>query len=173
MIKNLTIESFLLDLSSKNSTPGGGVVAGLSGQLSASLILMVCNLTIGKKGYEKEQNKIIKFRTQVTELLEILSELTEEDQKAFQDVIVAYKQKKLANPSSNSEIIIALRKAISVPTLVRKHCQTLMSIAKKVALIGNKNAISDAKTAIYLAEAGAKSALENININKESLLALS
>ena len=55
---------------------------------------------------------------------------------------------------------------------VRKLSQRLEEIGYKVSKIGNKNAVSDAKTAVYLARAASKSALENVVINKKALAAL-
>ena len=52
-IKKQTLEEFLNDVGSKNPTPGGGSVSAVSGAIAASLVEMVCNLTIGKKNYEK------------------------------------------------------------------------------------------------------------------------
>ena len=52
-IKNQTVQEFLDDLVSKTPAPGGGSVAALMGATAASLVSMVCNLTIGKKKYAK------------------------------------------------------------------------------------------------------------------------
>ena len=48
----MTIQTFLDELASKASTPGGGGAAAVSGAMGAALISMVANFTIGKKGYE-------------------------------------------------------------------------------------------------------------------------
>lgn len=172
MIKDLTLEQFQAELRGKNPTPGGGVVAAIAGQLSASLIEMVCNLTIEKKGYEDVQKEILKFREQASKSGEILGQLAERDQKAFNEVMAAYRLPK-EDLTRQAKIILALKEATEIPTQVKKQCQSLSAIAKKIAQIGNRNAISDAKTAIYLSEAGAKSAQENISINQQSLNSLS
>ena len=52
MIKDMTIQTFLDELASKASTPGGGGGAAVNGAIGAALISMVANFTIGKKGYE-------------------------------------------------------------------------------------------------------------------------
>lgn len=163
MIQKQTLEKFQKELGSKNPTPGGGVIAALSASFSASLIEMVCNLTIDKKGYEKVQKDILKFHKDAIELKKKLSKLAEEDKKAYDKVIVAYKSK------SKSKITKALKYAIEVPMEVRRLSQTLEKLAYRVSKIGNKNAYSDSRTAIYLAHAASKSALENIKINKVSL----
>jgi len=49
---DLKVNEFLDALASKDAVPGGGSGAALAGALGAALVSMVCNLTIGKKGYE-------------------------------------------------------------------------------------------------------------------------
>ena len=53
-----TVKGFLDALASDAPTPGGGAVAALSGATGAALISMVCNLTIGKKGYEEAEERM-------------------------------------------------------------------------------------------------------------------
>lgn len=163
---NKTLKQFQKELGSKNPTPGGGVVAALAGSFAASLIEMVCNLTIDKKGYEKVQKDILKFHKDAIELKKKLSNLAEEDKKAYDKVVKAYKSKNKIN------IKKSLKYAIEVPMEVRKLSQDLEKLAFRVSKIGNRNAFSDAKTAIYLAHAASKSALENIKINKVALAKL-
>lgn len=170
-IKNQKLESFLKDLSSKNPTPGGGVVAALSGVIAASLIEMVGNLTVGKKGYESKEGAIRKILKDTEETKKKLLKLLDEDTKAFEKVMEAYRMEK-ENPSRKEKIKKALNYAIDVPMEVRKLSKDLESYAVKISKIGNKNALSDAATAIHLSQAAQKSALENIKINKESLKSL-
>ncbi|MEK7473027.1 MAG: cyclodeaminase/cyclohydrolase family protein [Patescibacteria group bacterium] len=172
-INSQTLEKFQKDLSSKNPTPGGGVIAALSGSFAASLIEMVCNLTIDKKGYEKVQKDIIKIHKDAVDLKKKLTKLVEDDKKAFDKVMVAYKSaKNLPAQAGKTAIRKSLKYAIAVPMEVRKLSQILEKLAYHVSKIGNKNTLSDAKTAIHLARAASKSALENIKINKQALVKL-
>lgn len=163
MINTQTLKKFQEELGSKNPTPGGGVMAALAGSFAASLIEMVCNLTIDKKGYEKVQKDMLKIHKEAVELKKKLSKLAEEDKKAFDKVMKAYKSK------NKVAIRKSLKYAIEVPMEVRKLSQQLEKLAFHTSKIGNKNALSDAKTAMYLAHAAGKSALENIKINKVAL----
>jgi formiminotetrahydrofolate cyclodeaminase len=163
---NKTLKQFQIELGSKNPTPGGGVVAALAASFAASLIEMVCNLTIDKKGYEKVQKDILKIHKETIELKKKLVSLAEEDKKAYDKVVKAYKTK--------DKVVIkkSLKYAIEVPMEVRKLSQIVEKLGFRISKIGNKNAHSDAKTAIYLAHAASKSALENIKINKVALVKL-
>ncbi|HKC04758.1 MAG TPA: cyclodeaminase/cyclohydrolase family protein [Patescibacteria group bacterium] len=168
MINKFTIEEFQKELSSKNPTPGGGVVAALAGSFSASLIEMVVNLTVGKKGYESKEKTLLKIAKDTGEIKKRLTILAEDDAKAYEKVMEAYKIDK-EKPGRKLAIQKSLKYAIEVPMEVRKLSHELEDLGYKASKIGNKNAASDARTAIHLARAAGKSALENIKINKVAL----
>ena len=50
--QKFTIEQYQEELGSRKSTPSGGSALGLTLETAASLCLMVCNLTLNKKGYD-------------------------------------------------------------------------------------------------------------------------
>lgn len=160
MINRQTIEQFQKELSSKSPTPGGGVVAALAAQFSASLIEMVCNLTKG--------DGLLGIEHRAREIKKRLVRLADEDARAFQKVMEAYRKK----PRSKSMIVKTLKYAIEVPMEVKKLSKELEILGAKTAKAGNKNAVSDAKAAVHLAHAAGKAAQENIKINKVSLAAL-
>ncbi len=61
-IKDTAVEPFLAALASRAATPGGGSAAAIIGAMGASLVSMVCNLTIGKKKYvevEAEMKEVL------------------------------------------------------------------------------------------------------------------
>lgn len=144
------MKDFLEKLASKNPTPGGGAAAAVAGAMAAALVEMVVNLTKGLKLNTKN-------------LREDLLKLADEDCKAFDAVMTAYKS------GSKSKIREALQGAIEVPEETRQLAKEVEKLARIAAKKGNKNAISDAKTAIYLAQAAQKGAEENIKTNKTSL----
>ena len=126
---------------------------------------------MGKEKYEKNKKDIIRIHKNVVELKEKLTKLAEEDKKAYDKVLIAYRLPS-TDKKRKQEITKTLKYAIEVPMEVRKISQSLEKLAYRISKIGNKNAISDAKTAIYLAHAAGKSALENIKINKQALVKL-
>ena len=168
MLHKQTIEQFQRELSSKKPTPGGGVVAALAASFAASLIEMVVNLTIGKKGYEDKERVLLKIDKDTKEIKKRLTVLAEDDAKAYEKVMEAYRINK-EDKKRDEEIKKALRYAIEVPMEVRKLSHELEELGYRVSKVGNKNAVSDARTAIHLSRAAGKSALENIKINKDSL----
>ena len=147
------MKDFLEKLASKNPTPGGGAAAAIAGAMGAALVEMVISLS---KNLELKTNN----------LREKLLKLAEEDVVAFDSVMAAYRSK------NKEKIMKALLKAIEVPEKTKKLSKEVEKLAKIAARKGNKNALSDAKTALYLAQAAQKGAEANIKINKQSLASL-
>ncbi|KKR74181.1 MAG: Formiminotetrahydrofolate cyclodeaminase [Candidatus Woesebacteria bacterium GW2011_GWA2_40_7] len=136
---------------------------------------MVVNLTIGKKGYEDKEKILLKIAKDTGEIKKRLSVLAEDDAKAYQKVMEAYKAKSdtsITGTSRKENIKKTLKYAIEVPMEVRKLSHELEELGYRVSKVGNKNAVSDGRVAIHLARAAAKSALENIKINKLALVKL-
>jgi len=158
-VKDLKISEYIKGLSSSSPTPGGGATAALTGVFAASLVEMVCNLTLGKEKYKKYEKDIFKIRKEVSQIRESLLKLVDEDINAFNRVMKAYGLK------DKEKIQSSLINATEVPLKTAGYCGNLIVLARKVSKIGNKNAVSDAKSAYHLAKAGKLSAYENVKIN--------
>jgi formiminotetrahydrofolate cyclodeaminase len=166
MIKDQTIENFLDSVASKSPTPGGGAVAAVTGAMAASLVEMVCNLTIGKKKYPEVQDEMIRVAERASELTAQLLDLADQDSQAFEKVMEAYKS------DDKDKIKGALLIAIEVPKKVAELSENVRELAVITAELGNTNAHSDAMSAEHLAFAAVQSATENVEINKRALTAL-
>lgn len=57
MIKDKPVQTFLDELASKASTPGGGSAAAIMGAMGAALVSMVANLTVGKRTMKRSMPK--------------------------------------------------------------------------------------------------------------------
>lgn len=159
MLANKTIEELLDELASSSPAPGGGSISALSGALAAGLVSMVCRITRGKKKYVKVQKEIKEILEISEKLREELTKLVDEDTEAYNGVVKAYKS------SRKPDIEKALKHATEVPLETAGKCKKVLELAKRVAKIGNKNTLSDAKVAKLLAQAGIKGAIFNVKIN--------
>ncbi len=162
--KDKKVESFLKEVASSSPTPGGGSVAAVTGATAASLVEMVANLTIGKKGYEKVEKEMEAVAKEVSKLGKNLLVLADKDAEAFEMVMKAYKMKK-EDTKREGAIQKAFKNAAEIPAETANLSKKVFMLAKKAEKIGNKNANSDAKVAMHLATAAIASAVENVKIN--------
>lgn len=162
------LAQFLETLSSGSPAPGGGAAAALAGALGASLVSMVANLTVGRRGYAAVESAMRQVQKEAVELRDRLSELLAEDIAAFNAVMAAYKLP-TNEPTRCRRIEEALKGACEVPLETAVHCLRALESAEIVAKEGNKNAASDAAAAAALAEAGLEIALLNVVANLRSI----
>jgi formiminotetrahydrofolate cyclodeaminase len=166
------VTNFLDELASNAPAPGGGSVAALSGALGAALISMVCNLTVGKKGYEEVQDDINDLLAQSEALRKELAELLEADVAAYTGYSVAAKMPRSTNEEKAERaqaMQAALKVATDVPLRIAEAAVRVMDLCRPAAEKGNKWAVSDAGVAVLMAEGSLRSAALNVLINLGSL----
>jgi formiminotetrahydrofolate cyclodeaminase len=166
------VTNFLDELASNAPAPGGGSVAALGGALGAALISMVCNLTLGKKGYEEVQGDIQGLLDQSEALRHELTDLLEADVAAY----TAYSQaSKLPRETEQQKaertraVQAALVNATDVPMRIAEAAVKVIDLCMPTAEKGNKWAVSDAGVAVLMAEAALRSAALNVLINLGSI----
>jgi formiminotetrahydrofolate cyclodeaminase len=166
------ITNFLDELASNAPAPGGGSVAALSGALGAALVSMVCNLTLGKKGYEDVQDDINELLSESEALRQELTDLLEEDVKAYTGYSKAAKMPRATDEEKaerKKAMQAALKGATDVPLSIAEAAVKVMDLCMPAAEKGNKWAVSDAGVAVLMAEAALRSAALNVLINLGSL----
>jgi formiminotetrahydrofolate cyclodeaminase len=168
MIKNKPIQTFLDELASKASTPGGGSAAAIMGAMGAALVSMVCNLTIGKKNYLEVEEEMQGVLAQSEALRERLTDMIRADVEVFDRVMGAYglpKDTEEQKSVRSDAIQEALRAATEVPLDCARACAEVIAICHNVAEKGNRNVISDAGVGVLAAYAALRSAALNVYIN--------
>lgn len=168
MIKDMTIQTFLDELASKTSTPGGGGAAAVSGAMGAALISMVANFTIGKKGCEDVEQDSKEILAKSEALRTQLTDAINEDVEVFGRVMNAYGMSKETDEEKSArstEIQAALKEATDVPLHCAKLCREVINLSQPIAEKGNSNVISDAGVAVLAGYAGLRSAALNVYIN--------
>jgi formiminotetrahydrofolate cyclodeaminase len=172
MLSDMRLKDFLDELASSSPAPGGGSVAALSGSLSAALSSMVCHLTIKKKKYEDVRDEMRQILTKCESLRNELTELIDEDTKAFNQVMDAFKM-----PKDNDEqreqrkrsIQLALKNATHSPLKIAQLCYDILNSNIVIAEKGNVNSITDTGVSALLANTGIESAALNVRINLSSI----
>ena len=165
-------KEFLEELSTNSPAPGGGSVAALSGALGASLSSMVAALTHEKKEMLKSKPLMDEIGIEAQSLKDRLSDLIEEDTKAFNSVIAAIRlpqNTKEEKVYRDTAIQTANKYAIEIPMETAEKCFRVMKLSEKLVENGNPNSVSDAGVAAEVALAGVRGAGMNVMINLSGL----
>ena len=168
----LSVEEFLRRLASGDPTPGGGAASALAAALGASLVSMVCNLTIGRPKYAEHEAEA----RQIQGLAELLGERVrgyiDQDAAAYGEVIAAYQlprgtdEEKAARSEAIQEATLG---AALVPLSVVEASGNLIELAERALGKMNPNAASDLAVAALLGVAALDGAAANVEINLASL----
>jgi formiminotetrahydrofolate cyclodeaminase len=129
---------------------------------------MVINFTLDNKKYAAVQTAMQGYLHQSETLRQTLTDLADRDVEAFQAVSACYTMPRSSDAEKatrTAALQAALKVAAQVPFTVAQHCLAVMQLAEPVGRDGNANVVSDAATALYLAQAALLSALVNVNIN--------
>ena len=172
MLTEKTLNDFLDELASNSPAPGGGSVAALCGSLGSALCSMVCRLTIGKKKYMDVSEELQEILEKTEFYRKEFTRLIDEDTKAFNLVMDAYKLPKETEEQQkvrNNAIEDALKKAVEVPMLVLKYTSEMIEHSITIANKGNVNSISDASVGALLLQSTGLAALYNILINLKAI----
>ncbi len=167
-----TLNEYLEVAGSKSPTPGGGSVSAVTATNAAAMVSMVANLTLGKKAYAEVQDETQEVLDGAAAALGTLKDLTARDMAAFNTFMVAWRMKsdteeeKAAKAEAMEE---AAQNASAVPLEICRTCLEILSLAVRLAPIGNKTAISDVGVAIYVAEAALRAAMLSVDINLPGL----
>ena len=171
-----SIREYVEVAASGEPTPGGGSVSAVAASLGAALTSMVYNLTEGKKAYkeleEKERTEMDDNFQEIKKSIEKLNHFVDEDTKAFDDVMQAFKMPKesdIEKQKRTDAIQAGYKKALELPLECAKECKNVLELQDAFARNGNVNAITDVGVGALLAYTGLEGALLNVSINLNSI----
>ena len=163
-----TLDGWIEELAGPNPVPGGGSAAALAGTLAGALVAMVARLTIGRKAYAAGDARARAILVEADTLRGELRRLVDEDAAAYALVSEAYKLPK-DDPKRVAGIDTSLLGAAQTPLEVARRADRVITLAREIGTIGNKNARSDALVAEKLARAALDGAVENVRVNVAAL----
>jgi len=172
MLTGKTIDEFSRVLASNAPAPGGGSVAALSGALGADLVAMVCNLSIGKDGYEAFAKELSDALPKAQALSKSLLQRVDLDTEAFNGVMAAFKLPKATDDEKKARttaIQAGYKEAIQSPLGIARECVAVLQLATGLLGKSNTNALSDLGVAAQQAYAGLEGAIMNVRINLPSI----
>jgi len=171
-----SIKEYVRTTASGEPTPGGGSVSALSGSLGSALTSMVYNLTKGKKAYQEldqaTREKMDGNFEEIKKSIEKLNNFVDEDTKAFDHVMRAFKLPKETDEEKQKRgeaIQSGYKKALELPLECAKECKRVLEWQGVFAEHGNINAITDVGVGALLAYTGLEGALLNVSINLNSI----
>jgi len=169
---DLTLDTFADTLASDAPAPGGGSVAALCGNLSASLATMVCNLTFGKKDYKTKNAQMEELGLKGQKLKDFFLDAIDKDTDSFNKVMDANRLPKDTEAQKKARDLAideANKESILVPLGVLERTQEVLPILQTVATEGNINCASDAGVGAYCLLTCAEGAAMNVKINLKNM----
>jgi len=167
-----SVEKFLDDLAGGDPTPGGGSAAAIAGAMGAALVSMVCNVTLGKKGYENVESEMRAILQESEKVRGRLTAMVAEDIAAFDGIMAAYKLPKATDADKAvraAAIQACLRKATEVPLECARVCAEVIALSRRASEHGYLNVISDGGVGVLAGYTGLRGAALNVYINAPSL----
>jgi glutamate formiminotransferase/formiminotetrahydrofolate cyclodeaminase len=163
---------FLEAVAAPTATPGGGSVSALAGALAASLGQMVAGLSRKKKSQAGYADRLSGELDALRRVTDELAEAIDRDAASYDAVMAAFKL-----PQGNAEevqkressIQAATKRASDVPLAVAEHTVALFERLGQLDAIAAASMRSDLEVARYMAAAGARGALANVEINLDGI----
>lgn len=168
----MTLGDFSSALAAQTSTPGGGGAAAVAGSMAAALLSMVINFTLGKKKYADVQDMMAAMLVETEAIRLDLLALADADVEAFSAVAATYsmpKESDAEKAARTAALQEALQGASKVPFVIAERALDLLKLVAPVAEMGNVNVVSDAATAMNLAQGALLSAIVNVDINLKAI----
>ncbi len=165
---DLKVNDYLDILKSDAPAPGGGSVSALAGAQGAGLLLMVCDLTLGKEKYKDFEGVIKEAKPVLEEAEKALTEGIDRDTEAFNLVMAAFSM-----PKDTDEEKAARRDAIQKGTIAStetplenmEHALHALEAAERLAGKFNPNCLSDFGVGVMNLKLCIQGAYMNVKIN--------
>ena len=162
----------MLFRSSPAATPGGGSVSAYAGALAAALGQMVAGLSRKKKSQARFADQLSAALDEMRRIADELAEAIDRDAASYDAVMAAFKlsQGDAQETRQREEAIQkATRGASEVPLQVAERSVELFERLGQLDAIAAASMRSDLQVARLMAEAGARGALANVEINLDAL----
>ena len=151
---DLTVQKFIAKLASPTEGPGGGSASAFIGLSGIALLQMAA----GRACSSFNQQELAAIAKQLTELID-------EDQRAFAVVVALQPQSNKQHQSFDAQLEQAVTYAIEIPLTIVKDCIAGIVIAQQAITIIDSSMRSELLVAVEALRAGAASSLINMTVN--------
>lgn len=169
---SMSLRDFTNLTASDAPAPGGGSVSALVGAVGVALGTMVANLSGNKRGWDHRVEEFNPWAKIGQELKDKMLKLVDEDTKAFDKVMDAFRLPKKTEEDKAARaqaIQDATLYAAEVPLMIAKTAGEAYPMLQAMANIGNPNSITDAGVGALCVHAAIQGAILNVRINLEGL----
>jgi formiminotetrahydrofolate cyclodeaminase len=163
---------FLDAVAAPSATPGGGSTSAFAGALAAALGQMVAGLSRKKKSQAGYTDQLSAALDELRKISDELTEAIDRDAASYEAVMAAYKlpQGDTQETKRREETIqLATKGASEVPLQVAERAVALFERLGQLEPISAASMRSDLQVARLMAEASARGALANVEINLDGL----
>jgi len=163
---------FVEAVAGPTATPGGGSVSAFAATLAAALGQMVAGLSRKKKSQAAYVDRLSENLDELRRHAEALSEAIDADADSYDAVMAAFKmpQGDASLTAKRDEAIEETTKAAAdVPLHVAERAVALFERLGQLETIAAASMRSDLKVAKLMAEAGARGAIANVEINLDGI----
>ena len=155
---------FTTRLASPAPVPGGGGAAALCASLSAALVSMAGELSLGKKSTAAHTEELIALKAAAKEKAGRFLALIDADAAAFEPLSRAYS---IPREEAGREAVLSAASitAASAPADMLRECLDLTALLERMADICSRLMLSDVGCAAALCRAAAECAAMNVYVN--------
>jgi len=166
------VRPFMDAVAEPSATPGGGSVSAFAAALAAALGQMVAGLSRKKKSQALHADRLSEHLEALRRDSEALIEGIDKDASSYDEVMAAFKL-----PQGDSSEIAArdqaiqraTKRAAEVPLGVAERAVALFERLGQLQTIAAASMKSDLRVARLMAEAGARGAIANVDINLDGI----
>jgi glutamate formiminotransferase/formiminotetrahydrofolate cyclodeaminase len=170
--QEMSLAKFGAVLASGTPTPGGGCASALAAALAAGLVAMVARTTAENRKFADRAERMQRIATEADRLREECLGLVDEDARAFDRVMAAFRMPKETPDQQahrSTAIQQAYQEAVEPPMKVSARSLKVLELALEVAERGNPSAASDAGVGALLAATALDGGALNVGINLGSI----
>ena len=171
-IADMKVTELINEVGSGTPAPGGGAVAGLAGGVGVALTMMVNGLTLDKKGFENDRERLLDAIAKGNELKERFIDVMNRDSEVFDGLIES-----LALPKDDDAhkairrgaVQASFRSCTQVPLTMMEICSEAIDLCAELVGTTNPNVVSDLGIAALTLKTAMQSAWLNVLINLGSI----
>jgi formiminotetrahydrofolate cyclodeaminase len=170
--EDMSVQTFIMELSGRSPTPGGGGASALAGAVGMALGGMVASLTISSEKYASVREEMQSLKVAAYRIQKELLALIDRDAEAFAPLAGAWRM-----PSETEEeraekarvMEAALKEACLAPLEMMRKIAEAIDLLEVFARKGSVLAISDAACGAALCYGALRSAWMNVRINTKAM----